>query len=343
MNGTIRKIAGTATVAALLITGAGIAPAEAAPRKFTSCHALNKAYSGGVAKTAKIAKRTPGKQKVSVSLYRANAGIDWNKNGVACERGDRKPPTIVLPGTVPTPPVWEPVTPPPFTAAPVPTYTPPVIAPPVVAPVEPVPTPPVTPTPVVTPTPTPTPTVTPTPVARTSWAPAECQWIGYENVSWSPREVWQYSRLNMSVPPPGYWQDSLRIRVAAEGDRVYDCPNGLGQTVRAKGHASWNVDVTKDPNPANYAFVFGNEASPVVTQVEFAEYDTLKASIYWTSSTASGPGYRNTSYPYQWVVTTRDGYTYSYKPAMSGQSYGTHPEWVTPTTDVATYASIKAA
>jgi hypothetical protein len=66
-------------------------------KKFKNCTALNKTYPGGVAKNSKVhntktvaghkvrAKSTH-KPKVSASLYKANSGLDRDKDGIACER-----------------------------------------------------------------------------------------------------------------------------------------------------------------------------------------------------------------------------------------------------------------
>ncbi|WP_252503171.1 excalibur calcium-binding domain-containing protein [Sporosarcina sp. Marseille-Q4943] len=63
--------------------------AEAAPAKFKNCTELNKTYSGGVAKNAKV-KNVGGNTKfkpfVSAEIYNAHTKMDRDKDGIACEK-----------------------------------------------------------------------------------------------------------------------------------------------------------------------------------------------------------------------------------------------------------------
>ncbi|SDS84020.1 excalibur calcium-binding domain-containing protein [Actinoplanes derwentensis] len=76
----------------LLLGGLAIAsPADAAPKTFKNCTALNKTYKHGVAKKgAKDKVRGSTKPvttfKVSTALYNANKKMDRDKDGVACEK-----------------------------------------------------------------------------------------------------------------------------------------------------------------------------------------------------------------------------------------------------------------
>lgn len=57
--------------------------------KYANCKALNKVYSGGVAKSSTV-KNKGGKTKykpfVSKAIYNANISKDRDKDGIACER-----------------------------------------------------------------------------------------------------------------------------------------------------------------------------------------------------------------------------------------------------------------
>ena len=58
-------------------------------KKYKNCKELNADYKGGVARSAS-AKNKGGKTKykpfVSKELYEANAGLDRDKDDIACER-----------------------------------------------------------------------------------------------------------------------------------------------------------------------------------------------------------------------------------------------------------------
>ncbi len=81
-------------------TVADAAPISAAPvakakkaKTFKNCTALSKVYKGGVAKAGVKANKVGGKKKrftvkptFSSALYKANAHLDRDKDGVACEK-----------------------------------------------------------------------------------------------------------------------------------------------------------------------------------------------------------------------------------------------------------------
>ena len=106
---------GAAAVLSLSVLTAGmvaLAPApaaEAAPAKFRSCAALAKAYPGGVAETRKADARTPGVQKVSRALYRANRHLDRDRDRVACERDAGAPAVAPATPAAPVAPATTPV------------------------------------------------------------------------------------------------------------------------------------------------------------------------------------------------------------------------------------------
>lgn len=87
----MKIITKTILVGTLIIGGAISAPAQtdAAAKTYKNCTELNKDYTGGVAKDAKV-KNQGGKTKyaptVSAELYKANASKDRDKDGIACER-----------------------------------------------------------------------------------------------------------------------------------------------------------------------------------------------------------------------------------------------------------------
>lgn len=63
-------------------------PANAAPKKFKNCTALNKVYPGGVAlpgaiNAGGVTKKEP---TYDAALYKANKGSDRDKDGIACEK-----------------------------------------------------------------------------------------------------------------------------------------------------------------------------------------------------------------------------------------------------------------
>jgi len=73
-------------------------PAQAAPKVYANCTAVNKAFSGGIAKPGikvnlvtktnkKVEKRAlKGSVKFDKALYAANAKHDRDKDGIACEK-----------------------------------------------------------------------------------------------------------------------------------------------------------------------------------------------------------------------------------------------------------------
>ncbi|MDY0946565.1 excalibur calcium-binding domain-containing protein [Frigoribacterium sp. CFBP9039] len=80
-----------------LTLGVG-APAYAAPKVYANCTAVNKAFSGGIAKPGikvnlvtkankTVEKRAlKGSVKFDKALYAANAKHDRDKDGIACEK-----------------------------------------------------------------------------------------------------------------------------------------------------------------------------------------------------------------------------------------------------------------
>ncbi|HWS39135.1 MAG TPA: excalibur calcium-binding domain-containing protein [Actinoplanes sp.] len=76
----------------LVLGGVAVAsPADAAPKKFKNCTALNKTYKHGVARKGAKDKvrgstRPVTNFKVSTALYNANKKMDRDKDGVACEK-----------------------------------------------------------------------------------------------------------------------------------------------------------------------------------------------------------------------------------------------------------------
>lgn len=86
-----RKIA---AVAALSLMSVGVVAlpahaASAAPKKFSNCTAMNKAYPHGVGRPGAV-DRTSGTRvttfKRDAALYAANSGSDRDKDGIACEK-----------------------------------------------------------------------------------------------------------------------------------------------------------------------------------------------------------------------------------------------------------------
>ena len=62
---------------------------DAAVQKFANCKELNKVYSGGVAKDAKVKNKggkTKNKPTVSAEIYEQNKGKDRDKDGIACDK-----------------------------------------------------------------------------------------------------------------------------------------------------------------------------------------------------------------------------------------------------------------
>ena len=67
---------------ALVLTCSIATPASAAS-SFKNCTAMRKAYPGGVAKTKAAAKKSGA--KYAPAIYAANAKMDRDKDGAACE------------------------------------------------------------------------------------------------------------------------------------------------------------------------------------------------------------------------------------------------------------------
>ena len=93
-----KKIMAGALSAGMLLTP--VATSTAAPtavKTYANCTAMNKVHKGGVAKNAKVfnTKTVNGKKvrqsvkyraKVNAAIYKRNAGLDRDKDGIACER-----------------------------------------------------------------------------------------------------------------------------------------------------------------------------------------------------------------------------------------------------------------
>jgi hypothetical protein len=66
------------------------AHADAAPTRYANCTAMHKDYKGGVARPGAQDKRASGHAKyapyVNASLYNANARLDRDRDGIACEQ-----------------------------------------------------------------------------------------------------------------------------------------------------------------------------------------------------------------------------------------------------------------
>jgi hypothetical protein len=76
-------------------------PADAAPtavKTYANCTAINRVYSGGIAKAGvkynvvhsggrTVHRALQGKVKFSTALYDANKKSDRDKDGIACEKG----------------------------------------------------------------------------------------------------------------------------------------------------------------------------------------------------------------------------------------------------------------
>lgn len=73
----------TALLAAVAIS-IHAAPVSAAAKKYSNCKSMNKAYPKGIAKSKGAAGKTGA--KVSSTLYHANKKLDFDKDGIACEK-----------------------------------------------------------------------------------------------------------------------------------------------------------------------------------------------------------------------------------------------------------------
>jgi len=91
-------IAAAATVLAASVVVGGASTAQAAPTVYKNCAAVQKVYSGGIAKksvTKNTVKAKSGKVeyralkgtvKKDDALYNANKKMDADKDGIACEK-----------------------------------------------------------------------------------------------------------------------------------------------------------------------------------------------------------------------------------------------------------------
>ena len=79
------KTGGLLGIVVVLIVGSH--PAYAAT-KYKNCTELQKVYTSGVAKPGAVDKqgKAKGTPKVDAKLYKANAHLDRDKDGWACER-----------------------------------------------------------------------------------------------------------------------------------------------------------------------------------------------------------------------------------------------------------------
>ena len=66
------------------------APAGAGVVKYKNCTAMHVRYKGGVGKPGAVDRRASGHAKYpparSTALYNANAGLDRDRDGIACEQ-----------------------------------------------------------------------------------------------------------------------------------------------------------------------------------------------------------------------------------------------------------------
>jgi hypothetical protein len=95
----IVRTVGLAVTALALVVGSTVGTssiAQAAATKYANCDAVHRVYSGGIAKTSvttntvtsggKVTHRAlKGTVKKDNALYTANAGLDRDKDGIACE------------------------------------------------------------------------------------------------------------------------------------------------------------------------------------------------------------------------------------------------------------------
>lgn len=72
----------------VLLLAFGQSTAYAAPTKYKNCTALQAKYPSGVAKPGAVDKqgKAKGSPKIDAALYKANAHLDRDKDGWACER-----------------------------------------------------------------------------------------------------------------------------------------------------------------------------------------------------------------------------------------------------------------
>lgn len=93
---TLGIAAATAVLATTVVVG-GTSTAEAAPKSYANCTAVQKVYSGGIAKKSVTSNKVvsggktttralKGTVKKDDALYKANAKLDRDKDGIACEK-----------------------------------------------------------------------------------------------------------------------------------------------------------------------------------------------------------------------------------------------------------------
>lgn len=86
----------TAVLAATVVVG-GASTAQAAPTKYANCTAVQRVYSGGIAKKSVTKNRVTsagkttyralkGTVKKDDALYNANKKLDRDGDGIACEK-----------------------------------------------------------------------------------------------------------------------------------------------------------------------------------------------------------------------------------------------------------------
>ena len=90
-------IAAATTVLAASVIAGGTATAQAAPTVYANCTAVQKVYSGGIAKKSVTKNRVTSAGKVTYralkgtvkkddALYAANKKLDRDADGIACEK-----------------------------------------------------------------------------------------------------------------------------------------------------------------------------------------------------------------------------------------------------------------
>ena len=62
--------------------------ANAAPKKYKNCTELNQVHPGGVAKPGAVNKggKTKNEPTIDAPLYKLNASLDRDRDGIACEK-----------------------------------------------------------------------------------------------------------------------------------------------------------------------------------------------------------------------------------------------------------------
>lgn len=93
---TLGVTAATAALAATVVLG-GVTSASAAPKTYANCTAVQKVYSGGIARKSVTQNRVTsggkttyralkGTVKKDDALYNANKKMDRDNDGIACEK-----------------------------------------------------------------------------------------------------------------------------------------------------------------------------------------------------------------------------------------------------------------